>query len=274
MVDIGDAIEGNLATKRANRKEYNRTRFDKRLAEDPVGFCQEMRDTSRRRRLDPIFRAKEREQDKLRKRKVAAKKRAIENLPSEHGKPSTTLPLEATEGIGETEKAELCNCAPVVGIDQAEDSDDSSADILDQLLETLNELTPFNEDISDEMFEEALRQNIPADISFDRAEKARNYMRLRRQNPEYRRREADRLRQKRKDASFRDVERATDRVRRTAANRLARARRDEDFEAWKLIQEPRPLDDDINDLSAIGIGSHLLQAGVNVPPDVFENESF
>jgi hypothetical protein len=62
-------------------------------------------------------------------------------------------------------------------------------------------------------------------------------MRLRRQNPEYRRREADRLRQKRKDASFRDVERETDRVRRTAANRLARARRDEDFEAWKLIQE-------------------------------------
>lgn len=261
MLDIGDAIEESLARKRANWKKYNRTRFNKRLAEDPDGFRKEMRDTSRKRRQDPIFRAKEREQDKLRKRK----KRAIENLPSG---------IEATESIGETEKAELCNCAPVVGIDQAEDSDDSSADILDQLLETLNELAPFNEEISDEMFEQALRQNIPADVSFDRAKKARIYMRLRRQNPEYRRREADRLRQKRKDASFRDVERETDRVRRTAANRLARARRDEDFEAWKLIQELRPLDDDIDDLNAIGIGSPLLQAGVNVPPDVFENESF
>jgi hypothetical protein len=270
MLDIGDAIEESLARKRAYWKKYNRTRFNKRLAEDPDGFRREMRDTSRKRRQDPIFRAKEREQDKLRKRK----KRAIEKLPSGIGELSTALPLEATEGIGETEKAELCNCAPVVGIDQAEDSDDSSADILDQLLETLNELAPFNEEISDEMFEQALRQNIPADISFDRAEKARIYMRLRRQNPEYRRREADRLRQKRKDASFRDVERETDRVRRTAANRLARARRDEDFEAWKLIQELRPLDDDIDDLSAIGIGSPLLQAGVNVPPDVFENESF
>ena len=75
-------------------------------------------------------------------------------------------------------------------------------------------------------------------------------------------------------ASFRGVERESDRVRRTAANRLARARRDEDFEAWKLIQDLRPLDDEIDDLSAIGIGSPLLQAGVNVPSDVFENESF
>jgi len=274
MLDIGDAIEGNLAKKRANWRKYNRTRLDKRLAEDPVGFCQEMRDTSRRRRLDPIFRAKEREQDKLRKRKVAAKNRAIKNLPSEHGKPSTTQPLEATEVIGETEKAELGDCAPVVGIDQAEDSDDSCLDILDQFLETLYELPPFDEAISDELFIQALRQNIPADVSVDRAKKALIYMRLKRQDPDYRRLEATRMRQKRLDASFRDVERESDRIRRTAANRLARARRDEDFEAWNLIQEPRPVEDEIDDFNAIGIGSPLMQTGVTVPPDVFENDSF
>ena len=125
MLDIGNAMEGILAKKRANYKRYNRTRFDKRLAEDPVVFCQEMRDTNRRRRQDPIFRAKEREQDELRKRKAAANKRVIENLPSEDGELqvpanirviaplpsedgelSTTLPLEPAEVIGETEKPE------------------------------------------------------------------------------------------------------------------------------------------------------------------------